>query len=286
MFEIGMLKQTWYYGIRKRIILPWNLVAGKEVTDQFGGIIMKLNLDDWIQQQIYFLGIYEAEKTETHFWENVVKDNDVIFDIGANIGYYAILASPIVGKSGLIYCFEPSNAIFHRMVENFDLNKVRNTQNIKMGLSNEVTKSTFYLGNKENWGMGSLTPNDASSGETEIINVMSLDKFVLANNLYKIDVIKIDVEGSEFKILQGAMSTLSIYQPVVLIEVSNVLLKTNDASADDIYTSFQSIGFDAYEIVSDISLRKLQTHKEGNLIVFMHPSKIEGLKKQGLIFLA
>src|ERR1700674_3161993 len=89
-----------YFPIRKGKIPILHLIDKTGLTKHYNlsstfdkNISINLNLDDWIQKQIFYFGRYEIEKIETIFWQNIVKEEQYIFDIGANIGYYSLMAA-------------------------------------------------------------------------------------------------------------------------------------------------------------------------------------------------
>jgi FkbM family methyltransferase len=156
----------------------------------------------------------------------VLSEGDIYFDIGANIGFNAIFASILVGKSGKVYAFEPEQANYDLLLENILLNNITNIIPVKCAVLNENKISTIYK-SKTNYGDHIVdlpeifqTNNHINSGE---INSITLDKFVESipeSEMTKLKLIKIDTQGSDIKVLEGALKLIKRYKPDIIIEYS------------------------------------------------------------------
>ena len=103
----------------RRLVTPY---VGETLLD-FGGKF-QVDLTDNIQRQIYFQGHYEPEITD--LIKRTLKPGDTFVDIGANTGYYTVLASLLVGSEGTVHSFEPIPYIFSEMQANVSLNSLSN----------------------------------------------------------------------------------------------------------------------------------------------------------------
>ncbi len=162
----------------------------------------------------YFLTGTDAELENLEKLVSLKGSSRIALDIGANIGIYAYKMSKLCNK---VYAFEINDTL-HSFIENY---KIKNLQLEKYGLSNICDKATIYLplnlkGDKLH-GWGSLEKRelegvkDFYTKETEVKTLDSL-------NIKDIDLIKIDVEGHENKVLQGGINTIKSQRPLIIIE--------------------------------------------------------------------
>jgi FkbM family methyltransferase len=174
---------------------------------------------------VYF-NLVEPEQTKA-FCEMVHRGNTV-FDIGANVGYYTLLASSLVGDKGLVVAFEPAVRNLSYLYRHVSLNRATNVMIVPAACSATCFLGTFRPG--ENCATGHLdlggnSPVAQVSGPITPVMVASLDAIVLHTNLPP-DVIKIDVEGAELEVLKGANETLLRGTPLVFLSVHSDKLRT------------------------------------------------------------
>src|SRR5687768_15967771 len=95
-----------YFAFDKRVFKPLKIFKGVSKNIVYRNtFIMRVQLDDWIPQQIYFLGSYEEK--EIRFISKKLRTGDIFIDVGANIGVFTMVSSQIVGERGKVYAFEP-----------------------------------------------------------------------------------------------------------------------------------------------------------------------------------
>ena len=176
-------------------------------------------------------------------------------DIGANLAYMSINASKIVGPKGKIISFEPDNTIYNLLENNIFLNNVENIKLNKIGLSNYNGEASFNIATES--GLSRLeNKNNNLEGlilQTKTtIKVNTLDSYILDNNLtnLKIHMIKIDVEGHELNILQGAINLLKDSKPIIILEINPGALIQNDLSLTNIFDFLNSLEYDSFFINS------------------------------------
>jgi len=141
----------------------------------------------------------------------------VIFDIGANYGWYSLVFSKM-HPNMQIYAFEPIPATFNYLKKNIILNNCESIKIFNNGLSNETGTIDFYF-YPELSGNASLA-NVSGRKDVQIIpcSVKKLDEFVEENNVHP-DFIKCDVEGAEFLVFQGGYETIKKYRPMIFSEM-------------------------------------------------------------------
>lgn len=159
----------------------------------------------------YFAWYYPNAEMQSKKWVvDNVKDNWGIIDVGANIGYYSILFSKLAA-SGLVYAIEPTDT-FDLLTKNLDFNSCNNVKTFNVGIASTTevdTKQIYKL-----WGEPS---------ELVETTYYTLDDFVEAFSVKKVDLLKIDTDGYDLEILLGAKRTIEKFNPYIMIEFSYAL---------------------------------------------------------------
>ena len=143
--------------------------------------------------------VYEPEVTE--FIRKELKPGNTFMDLGANIGYYTILASQLVGPTGKVLSFEPNQKTFSRLLRNIRIQNIKNVDCFNFALSDYDGVSNLYLDKEADNGGGSIQNKRMKNVYSTVI-VKKTDG-VLKNIGKVIDIIKMDVEGSEISILKN-----------------------------------------------------------------------------------
>jgi FkbM family methyltransferase len=226
------------------------------VVSIFDDVKMKLNLDDLVQQHLFAHGYYEPEATA--MWKYCLQSSKIVADVGANVGYYSLLSAKYGKKDTQIFSFEPMTHIFNRAKENIYLNSFSNIHLTKVALSNEKKKEVIALEEENNWG-GSNIVVAAGDGKirAEQIETTTLDLFVQENNLERVDLIKMDVEGYEPFALHGMTQTIKRFEPIVFIEILEQLLSRFHYTPNDVFGFFHQRGYHGYMILPNQRLKKL-----------------------------
>lgn len=168
---------------------------------------------DSISSIIYLNREYEPELTRKVL-ENV-KPGQTFIDVGAHIGYFSLLASKLVGETGQVHSFEPSKEIFKVLKEN----KTENMSISQFAVFSETKQRLHH-----DFGLRFSAYNTIRASwvarkpeDRYLVYAVSLDDYVATNEL-KPDFIKIDAEGSEFDILQGATKMIDKFHPMITTE--------------------------------------------------------------------
>jgi FkbM family methyltransferase len=199
---------------------PWLRKAGDSETVRCGiGYMMNLDLEDLVQENIFFFGCYE--KPLASYLASRLEKDMVFIDIGAHVGQYTLLAATKVGSSGHVYAFEPHPLNFEMLSRNVALNQFRNVTLYNMAVADQDGKSYLYINtvasHRKNTGTHSLCrqQNWADYSKVEV-NVSQLDHML--RHVERVDVLKIDVEGAELLVLQGGEEIISKFKPIVAFE--------------------------------------------------------------------
>jgi FkbM family methyltransferase len=226
----------------------------------FNGSLMQLIPEDHVQQYLFWYGIYENE-TAKEFLKNINPSN-CILDIGANVGYYSILAASKANK-GKVFAFEP-NINLHTQIKNSALlNKFTNIQIVPHAVSNVHNQELkLYISNADNKGMSALEIPENYSGLTETIICVTIDEWIKTANIQKVDIIKMDIEGAELKALHGMQNTLIKHKPILFIEVCNDTLKKFNSTSLQVFDYIINLGYNAYALQINGSLQLMNNYTE------------------------
>jgi FkbM family methyltransferase len=145
------------------------------------------------------LGTYEVEKRRV--FETTIEANSIVFDVGAHVGFYTLLASTLVGPTGKVVAFEPLPGNLQLLRRHLLMNHIDNVTVVDAAVSDRSAVALFEEGS--NSSMGRISPTGAIH-----VNTVALDDLVCSGKLPIPDYIKMDVEGTEMTALSGAKSVL------------------------------------------------------------------------------
>jgi FkbM family methyltransferase len=189
------------------------------------------------------------EKDETDYMCKVLKKGDVFIDIGSNIGLFSLIASKIVGDEGKVLCFEPSPLTFSRLKENVTINNFNNLDIRNLGLSDAIGELTFYVSNNGYDAWNSFSPSKDNKLELSInVPVSTLDFELNEIDKSKIKLVKIDVEGWEKFVLQGAKDFLTNFNPIVMVEFTEQNTFNSGYPVYDIFDIMENFGYTWYRL--------------------------------------
>jgi len=175
----------------------------------------------------YLLGTVEQEVQEVlELW---LRPKMTVYDVGANVGFLTVIAARLVGEEGNVYGFEPVPMLADQAMHNASLNQFRQISVQRVALSDQDGGAVFHL--PRNLTMGKLADGESRGAGTAkelIVRKCKLDTLVVEDGLPDPDLVKIDVEGAEAAVLDGAIRLLRRARPALLIELHS----TNQAVAE------------------------------------------------------
>ncbi len=147
------------------------------------------------------------EVETTRLFKSMAKEGDTIVDIGANIGYYTLLSSRIVGDKGKVYAFEPDPTNYSILTKNIALNKYTNIETVQKAVSDKNEKLKLYL-NDSDVGAHTIYHSNISKKFVEVDSVR-LDDYFKGKEI-PINIIKMDIEGAEMAALSGMTNIIKM----------------------------------------------------------------------------
>ena len=246
-----------------------NRTYKKKLDDKF---YMLLKPTEHIQQQLFWYGYYEKELGI--LLKKIVKANDVFLDIGANIGYFSLLTAINLPSSKVI-SFEPVSNLFMELNENISINSIKNITPVNAAVGETNEEKEIFLSAPDNMGMSSFQQPENYSGKKEKVSVIAIDEWFKKSGLAKIDLIKLDVEGSELAALKGMKEVLEIEKPILIVEINPETLVMFNLKPIAIYNYLNQLNFDGY-IISETG--ELKVFKEREIeqtinVLFIHHEK-------------
>ena len=182
-----------------------------------GGIVLPIRAGPlqgkrWlVATNLKFLrGTYEPHQTQ--LFREVVTAGDVVYDVGAHVGYYTVLASILVGEGGRVVCFEPLPVNLHDLRRHLQMNGCDNVTVVEACVADR--SGVCRLETRTGTGTGHISE---SGGLT--VPMVSLDALASEEALPVPNCMKIDVEGAEYLVLQGAQSVIASAQPMIFLSL-------------------------------------------------------------------
>jgi len=206
-------------------------------TDQ--GVLMNVDISDYVGHYLYF-----GFKDEGHqkLYE-LAKKGMIILDIGTNIGSTLLHFAQLTGDSGFVYGFEPDPLNFKECLKNISLNDLKNIKVSNIGLGDENNEYDLYEDSDGNRGGNRISFDRNNSKPKSRIKVERLDHWSEKNQVQDIDLIKIDIEGFEFKALMGGEGIIRKKMPILFIELDDNNLKEVGDSAKSLVKLLEDWGY-------------------------------------------
>ncbi|GAB4132145.1 MAG: hypothetical protein Fur0041_03160 [Bacteroidia bacterium] len=226
------------------------IISGNQKTDISIGrqSVIRLYSSSELSKYIYS-GAFEWAEREWLLKE--LKEGDVFYDIGANIGYFTILAAEKCGRNGHVFAFEPVKSTFELLTENVKLNPhLNNISLMNYAVSDREENLLMYLPEKgkDAWNSIAVKP-EGEHFKTEIIMTWCPDLHMKEETFIRPSLIKIDVEGWELHVLKGMKNILTAFQPTLLIEFTAANLKAAGTSGTELAAFLQSMNYRLYEYI-------------------------------------
>ncbi len=245
LYRLGLLRPYWEidrFRYLKRVTglrhLDWRYAQEGDLQqfdsaevvircDQFtSSVFFYCNPKSKIEHDIISDKGYQPNITDLLF--DSFKDETVFLDVGANVGFFSIVAAKQFPKMA-VHAFEPNDSICSRLKRNIDLNRnLENLEAFPFALSNFSGNTTLFMPspNESNQGLSSLGDDieGVTNGTSQSVSVKQLDE-LYEKSTQKVSAIKIDVQGFEAEVLAGGVKTIRRCRPVIVLEHSDGLFK-------------------------------------------------------------
>jgi FkbM family methyltransferase len=194
-----------------------------------------------LESSLYYFGEYESGML--FIFKRFLSKNDIVLDVGANIGFISLVVANFVGDGGLVYAFEPHPEIYQILEENIDINSLKNICPMNIALGSKLSKAKIYEHLNINRASASLfrTKNIDEEESKWQTKVTTIDLLIEKRKIKIPKLIKIDVEGFELEVIKGAKKLLSSQRaPALCIEFS-ILHPIYGGNIHDVYNFIKEV---------------------------------------------
>jgi FkbM family methyltransferase len=201
------------------------------------------DLRDGIAREVCFVGRYGPQ--ETRLLRALLRPDMTVVDVGANWGYFTLLAASLIGPRGRVVAMEPEPRLFQLLDENVRLNDLSHVTACPAAAtdrSNVTLPLRIFDETSGNWGVSSIA--SGAAGEMRAVEGRSLDELTMALGLGRIDLVKIDVEGHELAVLAGMAAGLAAnrYRRLI-VEWHPTILPAPHAALHDAFAGLTTAGY-------------------------------------------
>ena len=224
---------------------PAKLIRRSDGRDLYAmqcGDLLWLNATGYLDRQIIATGSFEPESMSAV--HRLVREGDVVLDVGANIGYYTVRFGKLVGARGRVIAAEPTLHYRHILERNIAENSLTNVRILDYGFSDRADTVSIDV------GPSSATMHSPAGFDRvlfqETITIARLDDVAESLGLQRLDFVKIDVDGHEPFVLRGAWDVLGKYSPIILMEISHLHYFQAGVFGWDFFSEIRNKGFRIY----------------------------------------
>ncbi len=262
-----------YYCRVSRKIAEKGILENRCVVTTSDDFQLLVNKTDGISWRIYYTGYHE--RTVGQVIKDTLKEGDVFVDVGANIGYFSIMASRRVGSSGKVIAFEASPQTSQFLRDNIELNDCTNidVRNVAIGKEEGVVK--LYSAGAAHLGQKSLLASRGGTVEAEV-KCVPLSPETLGVDVRRVKLIKIDVEGAEEYVVAGLGALLNAegFSGDIILEISPTEISS---SVEEFVSPFTSRGYSLFEIPNNQQMRSYFRPAEAFAWKRVMPTEIKSL---------
>jgi FkbM family methyltransferase len=214
-----------------------------------------------LEWNIFFFGQYEPDVAG--LIRQYCRPGGVAIDIGANIGCHTLTMASAVGVSGRVVAIEPHPRVFARLARNIELNHLRNVEAHNVALGDTEGETTLYAPVESDPQPSMATLHlenlalDRAQHEAFHVRVVTLDAFRGVHGVERVDFIKIDVEGHELRVLEGARETIASCRPRIVFEFNREWSRHAAYTFVDVRAFFDAFGYGLSEVTRGGGLRRL-----------------------------
>jgi FkbM family methyltransferase len=243
------------------------------------GLKARIYPHDVIGTYIFIDGVFE--RAEWEFADCFLKRGMTVFDLGANLGQYTLLAAASVGPAGRVHSFEPNGRMFSELLFNVDLNGLTAVcvlNRVAVSHTCGTARLSCYAPGGEVYsslGTRQVASEARPMGYEEVVTT-TLDAYIREQGIEHVDFMKIDIEGAEFWALQGARGLLSRRDaPLILVELADVNTEGFGYRAVETWDFLVDLGYQMYALESaGCGLRRMERPQDfsiaANVVAMKH----------------
>lgn len=230
-----------FYPRATRRLTEYGLITGQYTRETKHGFRMNVDRLDAIKWCVHYFGIWEPHVTAA--FDAIIPPGGTVVDIGGNVGYSALLAGALTGPGGRVLTFEPCADTFRQLQKNIAANGFRHVEAHQVAVSDYCGTGVLHTAGANEQGLASLIERPETLG-TERVTVTNFSEIAKMVDLARVDLLKIDVEGAEERVVASLAPFLSELSPTcaVMLEVAH------DTDIGQVLQPFKTAGFETREI--------------------------------------
>jgi len=213
--------------------LPLKVLPSRLVVPVLSGTNRGMKWEVGASTHGCWLGFYEKDKQE--LIDRLVKPGMRAFDIGANAGFYTLALSRLVGEHGKVWAFEPLAENVVNLLKHVRANNCNNVALVQGALSDAAGISGFNIGS--NNCVGAL-----GNSQGYLVPTMTLDGLLATGQIESPDIVKMDVEGAESRVLAGSVGILKLHKAVWVVALHG------NEQREAVITAFRTYGYNVFSI--------------------------------------
>lgn len=278
LFQLKRLLGDFYRLIFKKALVKF--YGTRQISfKRYNNLKLDIDFNKDVDFRIF---IRKFEDQILYVFQKLLNPDSIVLDIGANIGLYSLIAAQKVKGENHIYAFEPAPKAYQNLLKNISLNKAFH-----------ITAHNCCIADFEGEITLNICVDDAynSIGTSPILQiqeqvntpVITIDAFVEKYSLPKVDIIKIDTEGAEMLVFEGARKTLENFSPIIFFEINQKVLQGFDYSSKDLLIFLETYGYQIFDINKNNQLKKFDvknfTSDSDGLVAFPSDFDVNLLRK-------
>ncbi|HEV2150705.1 MAG TPA: FkbM family methyltransferase [Longimicrobiaceae bacterium] len=223
-----------------------------EMPVELGGGTYLCDLRDDIAREVCFTGLYGPQ--ETALVRALLAPGDTFVDVGANWGYFTLLAASLVGQGGRVLSLEPDPRLFPVLEANVARNGLRHVTLRQLAAAGGpgILALAGFDEAAGNFGVSRIVPDAAADGRTFRVRADALDRILDEEGIRRVDLLKMDIEGAEGAALAGLEESLRGGRVArLLVELHPVELAEHGTSTDALVDTLRSAGYTGYTVSHD-----------------------------------
>lgn len=238
------------------------LLGDSAFVDQMAsGMRLEIRAADHVSHEMFLRQTWEPPLTE--LLQAVLRPGDTFLDLGANLGYYSLLASPLVGTTGRVIAFEPLPAAADWFRRNLALNGYSNVELVEAAVGEQPGETTLSTFAGDALATASRFLAWREQAEQRVtVPMTTLNAFGLQRGLSGPMVVKMDVEGSEWNVVRGALGFLRTHRPLLVFEILPALAEAAGWQPEELLTALRDVAGYDFELVTTAGLRGLDPGRD------------------------
>lgn len=237
----------------RRIVLPGVAASGRTHERQFDGFRFAYDSHDLIGLYVHLFGTWEPNLTA--FLRSRLASGGTFVDVGANLGWFTLLAAHQVGPTGHVVSIEASRYIADRLEANIARNRFENVRVVVAAVGRAAGEVEIELGPAEHMGTTKVHAVDASSTSTaERVRCDVLTRLLTDEETRTARVVKIDVEGAEYDVVAGLGPELDRFSDQCEFVVEVGTQRASQAEAAQLMATFTDRGYTPYELPNEYDI--------------------------------